>query len=96
MAFKEICITYIFCKIPNNYSEYIALDLVMKYFKQQFLKKKKKIFQTVQTDLERTYIELYGKTKEVNAKNKTKKQKTTIKHIGYLDQILGYSEEAHN
>ena len=34
MAFKEICITYIFCKIPNNYSEYIALDLVMKYFKQ--------------------------------------------------------------
>ena len=34
MAFKEICITYKFCKIPNNYSEYIALDLVMKYFKQ--------------------------------------------------------------
>ena len=34
MAFKEISITYIFCKIPNNYSEYIALDLVMKYFKQ--------------------------------------------------------------
>ena len=34
MAFKEICITYIFCKIPNNYLEYIALDLVMKYFKQ--------------------------------------------------------------
>ena len=34
----------------------------MKYFKQQ-------------TDLERTYIELYGKRKEVNAENKTKNKK---------------------
>ena len=37
----------------------------MKYFKQQ-------------TDLERTYIELYGKTKEVNAKNKTKNKKRQL------------------
>ena len=83
MAFKEISITYIFCKIPNNYSEYIALDLVMKYFKQYRLIWNVHIY--IYIWWVRTYIELYGKTKEVNAKKKNQKQKTTIKHIGCLD-----------
>ena len=55
----------------------------MKYFKQQ-------------TDLERTYIELYGKRKEVNAENKTKnKKKRQLKHIGCLDQILWAIQRKH-
>ena len=56
----------------------------MKYFKQQ-------------TDLERTYIELYGKTKEVNAENKTKNKKTTIKTYWLFGlDFVGHSEEAQN
>ena len=78
MAFKEICITYIFCKIPNNYSEYIALDLVMKYFKQYRLIWNVHIYIYIYIWWVRTYIELYGKTKEVNAKNKTKNKKRQL------------------
>ena len=84
MAFKEICITYIFCKIPNNYSEYIALDLVMKYFKQYRLIWNVHIY--IYIYLMGTYIYwTVWKNKRSKCEKQNQKQKTTIKHIGCLD-----------